>query len=273
MTNNDDVKDNKSLSDTLLEVKSIQEAYLKDPKQKSFNLLLLGESGSGKTYLTRTCRFPVHIDSFDPGGTKGLTDYIKKGQIVVDSEFESEDPTNPKAYAAWKKKFEHRLKIGYFDHFGTYVLDSATTFADSIMNHILRIAGIPGQAPRFTKDYGPQKIELRNKLQKCLDLSCDFVLTGHLVSDKDEVTGRIKYKFMTTGKGDITIPLLFDEIWVMLAEAKGRSVEYNILTRKNGAYPAASRIGKENFETFEKPDVKAMLKKAGWNALDKPLLK
>lgn len=263
----------KEFLDVVAEAKKIQESYTNDPKQKSFNLLLLGESGSGKTFLTRTCRFPVHIDSFDPGGTKGLVEYIKKGLIIVDSEFESEDPTKPKAYAAWKDKFDRRLRMGYFDHIGTYVLDSATTFADSIMNHILKIAGIPGQAPRFTKDYGPQKIELRNRLQKCLDLPCDFVLTGHLESDKDEVTGRIRYKFMTTGKGDITIPLLFDEIWVALAEAKGRGVEYNILTKKNGAYPAATRIGRDIFETFEDPDVKKLLKKAGWDATDKPLLK
>lgn len=265
--------DDKKFLDIVAEANKTQEAYKADPKQKSFNLLLLGESGSGKSYLSRTCRFPVHIDSFDPGGTKGLIEYIEKGQIIVDSEFESEDPISPKAYKAWKDKFDRRKKMGYFDHLGTYILDSATTWSDAIMNHILRIAGIPGQAPRFTKDYGPQKIEIRNRLQQCLDLPCDFILTGHLASEKDEVSGRIKYKFMTTGKGDITIPLLFDEIWVMLAEAKGRAVEYNILTKKNGAYPAASRIGRDKFETFEKPSVKELLKKAGWDAADKPLLK
>lgn len=263
----------KEFLDIVAEAKKTQDAYAADPKQDSFNLLLLGESGSGKTYLSRTCRLPVHIDSFDPGGTKGLRDLIEKGHIIVDSEFESEDPTKPKAYDAWRKKFEHRSRIGYFNHIGTYVLDSATTWSDAIMNWILKQSGIPGQAPRFTKDYGPQKIEIRNKLQQCLDLPCDFILTGHLESDKDEVTGRLKYKFMTTGKGDITIPLLFDEIWVALAEAKGRGVEYQILTRKNGAYPAATRMGRENFETFEVPDIKALLKKAKWAAEDKPLLK
>lgn len=266
-------KEDRKFLDVVAEAKKIQETYAADPKQRSFNLLLLGESGSGKTYLMRTARFPVHIDSFDPGGTKGLEEYIAKGQIIVDSEFESEDPISPKAYEAWKKKFEHRVRIGYFNYIGTYVLDSATMWSYAIMNWILKRAGIAGEAPRFTKDYGPQKIEIRNKLQVCLNLPCDFILTGHLESDKDEVTGRIKYKFMTTGKGEITIPLLFDEIWAMIAESKGRDVEYKILTRKNGAYPAASRIGKELFNTFEEADIKALLKKAKWNAQDKPLLK
>lgn len=261
------------LAKVLAEAAKTRVAYAADKRQESFNLLLLGESGSGKSTFSDTCRFPVHIDSFDPGGSKGLRETIKAGKIIVDSSYESENPITPTAYLAWKQSFEHKLRIGYFNHIGTYYLDSATMWSYAIMNWILKKEGIAGQAPRFTKDYGPQKIEIRNQLQKCLDLPCDFVLTGHLESDKDEVDGKVKYKFMTTGKGDITIPLLFDEIWTMIAESKSREVAYSVLTKKNGAYPGATRIGRGKFDTFEKPDMKYLLKKAGWAHSDKPLLK
>lgn len=272
-----------------LEIKAeadrLRQTFIEDPRQNSFNLLLLGESGSGKTILCSTARYPIHIDSFDPGGTKALMSLVKEGKAVVDSRWESEDPTKAvitktsgapgkeHAFPAWKKEFERRVRIGYFEHFGTYILDSCTTWSMAIMNWILDKEGIPGQAPRFTKDYGPQKIEIQNMIKKMLDLPCDFILTGHLEADKDEVTGRIKYKFMTTGKAEVIIPLQFDEIWTCIAEAKGQGVEYKVLTAKNGAYPGATRIGKDKFDTFEKPDIHYLLKKANRSAADKPLFK
>ncbi len=261
-------------ADVLKEINQVKEHYEKDDRQNSFNLLLLGESGSGKTFLSRTCRAPVHIDSFDPGGTKGLHKEIEEGRVIVDSRYECDDPLSPKAFVEWKKTMAHRIRIGYFNHIGTYILDSATTWSDAIMNQILKNAGIPGQAPRFTKDYGPQKIEIRNQLQTLLNLPCDFILTGHLEAQKDEVVGSVKYRFLTTGKGDVTIPLLFDEIYVALAEQRGmKAVEYKLLTQKNGLYTAATRIGRDKFETFEVPDIKALLKKAGRPCDDKPLFK
>jgi hypothetical protein len=256
------------------EFKRVQEYYKNDARQDSFNLLLLGESGSGKTFVTRTCRAPVHIDSFDPGGTKGLSKEIAEGRVIVDSTYECDDPLKPKAFAEWKRNLANRLRMGYFDHIGTYVLDSATTWSDAIMNQILKNAGLAGSAPRFTKDYGPQKIEIRNKLQTLLNLPCDFILTGHLEAQKDELLGKIKYRFLTTGKGNVTIPLLFDEIYVALAQQKGAGdVKYKLLTQRNGHYTAATRIGREKFEAFEEPDIKALLKKAGRSCEDKPILK
>lgn len=261
-------------ADVLKELTAVKDYYESDKRQESFNLLLLGESGSGKTFLSRTARAPVHVDSFDPGGTKGLLPEIKEGRIIVDTRFECDDPMNPKAFELWKKTMQHRIRIGYFDYIGTYILDSATTWSDAIMNQILKAAGIPGKAPRFTHDYGPQKIEIRNWLQTLLNLPCDFILTGHLEGQKDEVQGNVKYRFLTTGKGDVTIPLLFDEIWVALADQRGmKGVEYKILTQKNGVYTAATRIGRDKFDTFEVPDIKALLKKAGRPFDDKRLLK
>jgi hypothetical protein len=258
----------------LAELKKVKEHYAQDSRQNSFNLLLLGESGSGKTFLSRTCRAPIHIDCFDPGGTKGLQKEISEGRIIVDSSFECDDPKNPKAFLEWKKVLAHRIRIGYFNHIGTYVLDSATTWSDAIMNQILKAAGMPGQAPRFTKDYGPQKITIRNELQTLLNLPCDFILTGHLEAQKDELIGSVKYRFLTTGKGDVTIPLLFDEIYVALADQKGmQEVKYKLLTRKNGNYTAATRIGRDKFDVFEEPDIKKLLKKAGRPCTDKPLFK
>lgn len=268
------------------EAMELQKMYQTDPRQNSFNLLLLGESGSGKTVLSSTARKPIHIDSFDPGGAKHLMPLVNKGEVIVDARWEAEDtekgvinkpaggpPGKDFAYPIWKKEFERRLAMGYFENLGTYVLDSSTTWSMAIMNWILSKAGIAGEAPRFTKDYGPQKIEIQKMIKKCLDLPCDFILTGHLEAEKDELIGKVKYKYMVTGKAEIIIPLLFDEIWVCMSEQKGmKDVEYKVLTKKNGFYPGATRIGLDKFDTFEDPNIKALLKKAGRDNSDKPLL-
>lgn len=260
----------------LAEARHIHELYNNDDKQKSFNALVLGETGSGKSFLLRTARKPVHIDSFDPGGTKCLqkekSTELLDG-ILADTRFESEDRLNPSVYQLWKTEFERRRKMGYFDYIGTYVIDSSTSWAEVIMNRLLQKVGLAGQAPRFTKDYTPQKIEIYNMLSLCLDLSCDFILTGHLEQYEDAVDKTIRYRYMVTGKGAIIIPTKFDEIYCMVPKETSEGVTYRLLTKNTGTYTACSRLAKGGLlDTYEKPDIKGILRKAGMDTSDKPLL-
>lgn len=265
-------------NDSFLEAKKnaaeVAKMYSNDPRQDTFNLLLLGEMGKGKTYIANTARKPVHIDSFDPGGTKGLRDKIASGDIIVDSRYESEDPMKPTMMPLWISEMERRLKSGYFDHIGTYMIDTSTSWSEMIMNDILKKAGIAGQQPRWAHDYGPQKTLIRNYLKKCLDLPCDFILTGHLEMYKDDAEGgKTRFRFSTTGKGAITIPTMFDEIWIADSKETSSGIEYRILTQSTGTYSCRSRLaGNGLLEKFEKPDIKAILTKVGQNAEDKPRL-
>jgi len=257
----------------LAEARHVREMYNDDTKQKSFNALILGELGTGKTFILRTARKPVHIDSFDPGGTKCLQEYIDKGEIIADTRFESEDRLNPSVYQLWKTEFERRRAMGYFDNIGTYVIDSSTSWAEAVMNRILQKAGIAGQAPRFTKDYTPQKTEIFNMLSRSLDLSCDFILTGHLEQYEDAVDKTIRYRYMVTGKGTIIIPTKFDEIYILVPKETSEGVNYRLLTKNTGTYTARSRLSKGGLlDTYEKPDIKEILRKAGMDTSDKPLL-
>jgi hypothetical protein len=249
----------------------IKTLYEQDSRQDSFNLLLCGDSGTGKTFLASTCRKPVHIDSFDPGGTKHLKPWIERGEVIVDTRYEGDDPFSPQVFKLWVDEMKRREKMDYFSHLGTYILDSATSWSDAIMNQVLKAAGIPGEAPRFTHDYTPQKIQIVNWIKRMLRYSCDFVLTGHLDGSTDQVTGKTTYRFMTTGKGEVTIPLLFDELWVTTTKETSKEVVYQILTRRTGPFVARTRIGMKVFETYEEPDIKKLLKKAGRSVEDKPL--
>lgn len=76
--------ENPNLLKIRAEAEKLATMYKEDPRQNSFTALVTGNLGSGKSFLLRTARKPVHIDSFDPGGTLGLKDYIAKGEIIPD---------------------------------------------------------------------------------------------------------------------------------------------------------------------------------------------
>jgi hypothetical protein len=78
---------------------------------------------------------------------------------------------------------------------------------------------------------------------------------------------------MTTGQGMVTIPLLFDEIYVMSTKEKSSGTEYTLLTQSTKLHMARSRMSKNGLlQPVEKPDIKALLKKAGLSREDKPRL-
>ena len=266
------------------ELKKVKDYYAGDPLQKRFSALVTGETNAGKTYLLRTARKPVHVDSFDPGGTKCLKDLIDSGDIIADTQWEADDPFNPDRFAAWMKAIDIRFQIGYFNHFGTYCLDSATTFGEAVMAYGLAGMNRAGEVPQHRKDYNPQKVHMTNYIKKLMRLPCDFILTGHLREIEEIkyidtktgiVTKDIKYRFYTTGQAVVTIPLLFDEIYVITgkSQGEGRDPKRTMLIDSLGKYIARSRLkqaGKLNAE--EPPDIKALLRKAGYDPSDKPKL-
>jgi hypothetical protein len=85
------------------------------------------------------------------------------------------------------------------------------------------------------------------------------------------VTGKVKLRFLTTGKGVVTIPLLFDEIYVTTTKESSSGVTYQLLTARTGTYLAATRIGRNKFEAYETPNLTALLKKAGKPYKDKEI--
>lgn len=255
------------------ELNKVRTYYEGDPLQKRFSALVTGNTGSGKTYLVRTCRKPIHIDSFDPGGTKCLRNMIDSGDVMADTRWENEDPLDPKQFANWKRATEARIQGGYFKSFGTYVLDSATTFGDAIMNDVLKAAGMVGKLPRWSNDYGPQKLEMSIYIKKLMSLPCDFILTGHLKAMEDEVTKTIEYRLMCTGNAVITLPMLFDELYVLQTKNTASGLQRYLLTDAQGRYQARSRLKGANKLAAEEPaDIKSLLKKIGLSWEDKPRL-
>lgn len=265
------------------EIEEVRKYYKSDPLQKRFSALITGETNTGKTYMLRTARRPIHIDSFDPGGTKCLRDLIETGDIIADTQWESEDPFEPDRFAKWMKAIDIRFEIDYFEHFGTYVIDSATTFGEAVMGYHMGLKNRAGEVPQMRSDYNPQKVYMQNYIRKLMRIPCDFILTGHLREQRkllyvDTKTGvnreEVKYRFYTTGQAVVTIPLLFDEIYVIVGKEGRDDPEREMLIDSLGTYVARSRLKANGLlDAVEEPDIKALLKKIGLDWKDKPKLK
>ena len=261
--------------DARVEAEKLRTMYKENKKQQYVSVLLTGESGSGKTYITRTAPRPVHIDSFDPTGTMSVRDEIERGNIIVDTRFEEENFMSPSAFKLWTKEFEARRVGKYFESIGTYVLDSATTFTTAIMNSVQASpkGSGAGQVPVWNKDYHPQKVAIETWLSKCMTLPCHFILTAHLEPQKNDEGSIIAYRFMMTGKSSITVPLKFDEIWVTTTKETSKGIEYSVKLNSTGFYLARSRLaGTGKLKPTEPANLKEIIKKAGLDYQDKEVI-
>lgn len=260
--------------DAKVEAAKLLKMYQEDPRQQYASILMTGESGTGKTYSLRTAPFPVHIDSFDPTGTKCIRDLIIKGDVIADTRFEGDIAKDPHAFELWMKEFEARRVGKYFDSIGTYVLDSASTFTDAVMNYIQKKRGAPETVPLWEKDYHPQKVFLEKWISRCMTLPCHFILTAHLEPQKDSEGNVVARRFLMTGKGAIKIPLLFDEIWVTDKKETSKGWDYFVRIESGGMFLARSRLaGTGKLDSKEPTNLRTIFKKAGLSYEDKPALK
>lgn len=216
---------------------------LKDrPDQtEHIRFLVYGQSGSGKTYSLRTAKKPLFVDSFDPGGSVVLSDLIEKGLAVVRSEFELEDPKHPSAFEKWDKAFDELEKAGVTGQFGTYVLDSATTWGQACLNYVMKKAGRAGGTPQ-QNDWYPQMVLMEAGIRRIFALPCDVIFICHDDVQKDEIVGKLSRAPMLTGKSKTRIPLLFSEIYYSDSKRSSKGTEYVWQLTRDSTNQAKSRL-------------------------------
>jgi hypothetical protein len=238
-------------------LKSLMTSYQEESKY--VNILLLGEEGVGKTHLLQTCRQPLYIDSFDPGGTKTIRNFLLKSGSIVDTRWEKCEPTT---YMNWEKNFLDLKRSGFFEAVGTYVIDSFSLFAISLQAELVRRYRRPDGILEI-KDWNIINNAIRDTFLVLFQLPCDVVVTGHLSSEKDEVSGRVTNKIAATPSTQGLLPKLFDEIYVLIADNSAKGISRKVLTQNDGRYKARTRIGNGKLEVYEEAHICNILKKAG----------
>jgi hypothetical protein len=254
------------------EVADLQGLYNTRTGYHSF--LVMGGSGTGKTTLLETCPRPIHVDSFDPKGTLSISKGIKEGWIIADTSFEQEDPTHPTVFALWDAAYERRKKEGYFEYFGTYAVDGLSRLNDAIMNYILYGAPKGRKADRKDlktdfllipqeNDWPLQMAIVNNICSDILTLPCNVVMIGHVEDKKDKKGNLIGRGLFTTGRNMIRIPRLFEEIYITVTRPGSAGPTYWLQTKTEDLLEAKTRIGRDTFDFYERPDIVYLLNKAG----------
>jgi hypothetical protein len=264
--------------DVQAEIAAIKKAYDAAATTKYFRAIIFGDIGTGKTYLQRTCPRPVHVDSFDPGGTKTNRRMIEEGWMIADTSFENEEPTKPTVLKLYQDSFNRRGAGGYFEAIGTYFLDGITMFSKAAMNFTvvkkMRVDGIPKVEQKGgDNDYVSQMALIEPAIRSILNLPCHVIITAHPDLSTDEDVARKIIGPQVTGQLKMRLPLMVDEIYCAQTEPKADgSLKYRLLTRQNGIYRCRSRLASEGkIEMYEDQDIKAILRKAGYSAEDKPM--
>lgn len=257
----------------------IRDRYKEESSKRGFNALVYGDFGTGKTYSLHTAPKPVLVHSFDPGGSRTLREWVGKGEVLVDDRFEREEPGDPQAYREWEEEFARLRNIGFFNHVGTYVIDSLTTMSEALMNAVMkgnkkqksRNQEIETYIPQLN-DYQVQQYTIRDFLNIMCGLPCNFICTGHIDRSKDEVSGKMISTPMITGKLAQKIPMLFDEVYVTQTKQTSEGTEYYFLTESDGLYQARSRLAASGkIKKNERPDFKYILDKVNFDYIERDL--
>jgi hypothetical protein len=257
-------------------IADIQAMYATANSSQYGRFLIFGDVGVGKTKLLETCPLPIHVDSFDPGGTISIRRMIDAQQIIADTRFENDDPSNPQALATYDKALDERVPEGYFNYFGTYCLDSITMFSMAAMNYVVkkkgRKDGIPVMVKGGDNDYVFMQGYMKPLLRKLMDLPCHVIMIAHPALDEDDVD---KKKFIgpkISGQLQSQLMLMMTEIYCMKMSMTKNGLQRELLTQPDGLYRCRSRlasIGK--IEVEEKPNIRSILQRAGLSYEDKPI--
>lgn len=240
---------------------------------KYLRTLVYGQSGTGKTFSLRTARKPLFVDSFDPGGSVVLADLIDRGEAIVRTEFEIEDPKRPSAFQKWDSSLDEIEKSGLMQRFGTYVLDSATTWGQACLNLVLAKAGRAGGTPQ-QNDWYPQMNLMEAGIRRIFSFPCDIIFICHNDTQKDEIIGKITRAPMLTGKSKTRIPLLFSEVYYSDVRRTSKGSEYVWQLQADNTNQAKSRLcglARKNLD-FVPQNYKALMQALGRPYDDLPSL-
>lgn len=268
--------------DIKVERDRLRSMYTADIGKNTHNMMLLGGIGSGKTHMLSTAVQPVLVHSFDPGGTglRLLKGMKESGAMLVDTSFEREldimktkkigVKPDTRIYRDWEIEFDRLRWGGFFDHVGTYCIDSSTNFIHALKSEVARKNGRDDSA-LTQPDWQILGNTFGDVVRFCTALPCNFVLTGHLKLFKDDVEGVMIARFNIIPSLQIDLPSLFDEIYILESKTTSQGLTRKVITANTDKYEARTRIGGGVFEVREEPDIKYLLDKAGLDNKDKEI--
>lgn len=232
-----------------------------------FQLIVFGEFKSGKTRLLSTCKKPVWVDTFDPGGAQVLRDDVKDGSVIVDDRWCGWDTAQPhRLYENYLKELNLRVKNGLFGEIGTFCIDSVTTLANVMFpwaeQRVLRQGKTTAAGDADIRSvYGEAQTELFRLFRHVLSQPCDVVVTAHPDAKEEKARQPVSPQLI----GRVKAPLvLFNEIYYLeVVKKKDGSVTRSLLIDGDSSFVAGSRLNNNRqLDVRQPPDIMKLKKEA-----------
>lgn len=237
-----------------MELVNLKTQKVSDGKER---ILLLGDSGTGKTRFVGTMPKPFIAD-FD-SGTSTLAG--------IDAQAKKFSPDGA-GWLAFKRELD-LWKAGPQYGAETFALDSITQASEAALKYVLQKNG-RASAPAQIADWGDAIREIKDVLGILSTLPCHSVVVAHLMVEKDELRGEIKYLPMMYGK-DLPgrLPVYFNSVFMTSIQSKvangQMTTEYKLQVKPDAKYTnIKSRMDRDGtkFQKFEDPDFNHLIKKA-----------
>ena len=260
---------------------NFQNVYTSAHHVTNFSALIMGLYGVGKTRFLATGRKPILIDSFDPRGTVILetthADDIKAGNIVIRT-FWDEQARKPSQHEKWEEIFEQDKEMRFFDYFGTYAIDSFTTWLEAVANRVSVEQGRNRKVQKLAQQDYPIIYDYAKDVVKTMSgFTCDFIVTAHLDRYQEDATGSLVTDIRTYKGLRTELPLLFTEKYVLETQDVPKSsqhpngIRYRLHTSAAGTFRASTQLGANGkLNAIEEPNIKNILRKVGLPTDDKP---
>jgi hypothetical protein len=221
------------------------------------NVLLISSPGGGKTVALETLPCGTILFNFDPGGWKSLDrSPIEAGKVgrkpkrllftktLIEWVANKENTLQPDNilvvdYSPGKLTINDSLLCTYdatvFHSFAKDIniletppakergichiaLDSLTGLQWAVLEAIVNLAGHTGTGTS-QYSYGKAIEKMREIVDTCCMLPYDFVLTAHIRSDKDDVTGKVMEEISIYGKAlPELIVSMIDDVYVCTSD-------------------------------------------------------
>ena len=200
--------------------------------EDNVKLLLLGESGMGKTVLACGFPTPIKIYDFDNKVSSAAKFYSNDAARLSSIEVEQyaglpvKDRMNK--FLADVKSIENLQHSGKPLPFKTLVVDSLTTLTNAILEDYKKVSqlGIKRALADVNamQDYQLLQIHLTQLITGLLSLKCNVIFIGHTQLEKDEATGAMKNNILMPGQLAFKLPIYFEEVYLAKINAKGERV-------------------------------------------------
>lgn len=186
-------------------------------KDESFNILLTGMAGAGKSTLAATLPGKSIALIFDSNATKTYHDIpwidyeeflpselnkgvvpLKSGRGETRKEF-----SEPVQYIEFEKKWNAALRDGFFDKYDNIIFDSITMMQRAIMDRTTYLNGRFGRMPEQA-DYAAEMTTTLNLIREATATKKRCCFISH-IEQKEMGNDLIRYQLMATGKNRIYI--------------------------------------------------------------------